>query len=191
MRRHLAVLGFLALIVGVSSALAGSNDASAIGVKPSLGGKTGPSAPGRSSASIGCAAGSSRSRTTLSVCDLTVLHRRPSPLDRHPALRLERRPRIRLVRRISPRWAGYVATKLRGSFASVQATWVQPRIRCNRPNSSAAFWIGLGGATASATGLEQIGTSADCSESLLPSYSAWYEIIPQPAEPVELPIAIT
>jgi hypothetical protein len=67
---------------------------------------------------------------------------------------------------------------------------VQPRVRCDRPNGSAAFWIGLGGATATATGLEQIGTSADCSEDLLPSYAAWYELIPAPAAPTELPITI-
>jgi hypothetical protein len=92
------------------------------------------------------------------------------------------------VRRVSPHWAGYVATG--GSFSAVQATWVEPRIRCDRASSSAAFWIGLGGATAGATGLEQIGTVAECSASFLPSYSAWYELIPAPAAPVELPVAI-
>ena len=95
-----------------------------------------------------------------------------------------------LARRISTHWAGYVDSAAATSFTAVQATWVEPRIRCNRPNSSAAFWIGLGGATATATGLEQIGTSADCSESLLPSYSAWYEFLPAHAAPIELPVAI-
>ena len=94
------------------------------------------------------------------------------------------------VRRISTHWAGYVDTGGPGSFTAVQATWVQPRIRCDRPNGSAAFWIGLGGATASADGLEQIGTSADCSDDFLPSYSAWYELIPIPAAPIELPITV-
>jgi hypothetical protein len=94
------------------------------------------------------------------------------------------------VRRISPHWAGYVATPRAGAFTAVQATWVQPRIRCDRPNSSVAFWIGLGGATRRARGLEQIGTSADCSDTLVPSYSAWSELIPVPARPVELPISV-
>lgn len=94
------------------------------------------------------------------------------------------------VRRISPHWAGYVATPRAGAFTAVQATWVQPHIRCDRPNSSIAFWIGLGGATRSAKGLEQIGTSADCSDTLVPSYSAWSELIPVPARPIELPIGV-
>jgi hypothetical protein len=93
------------------------------------------------------------------------------------------------VRTVSPHWAGYVTTG--GSFTEVQATWVQPQVRCDRPDSSASFWIGLGGATANATGLEQIGTSADCSSNFLPSYSAWYELIPVPAAPVELPITVS
>jgi Peptidase A4 family len=92
------------------------------------------------------------------------------------------------VRAVSPHWAGYVATG--GTFTAVRATWVQPRVRCERPNSSASFWIGLGGATATADGLEQIGTAADCSENFLVSYSAWYELIPVPAAPVQLPLAV-
>jgi hypothetical protein len=95
------------------------------------------------------------------------------------------------VRLISTHWAGYVATpRAGGAVTDVQATWVQPRIRCDRPNSSVAFWIGLGGATRRATGLEQIGTSADCSDTLVPSYSAWSERIPAPARPVELPVRV-
>ena len=94
------------------------------------------------------------------------------------------------VRRISSHWAGYVAIPRAGAFTAVQATWVQPRIRCDRPSSSVAFWIGLGGATRHARGLEQIGTSADCSDTLVPSYSAWSELIPAPARPVELPVRV-
>jgi Peptidase A4 family len=93
------------------------------------------------------------------------------------------------VRRVSPHWAGYVATG--GSFTAVQGRWVEPRVRCDRPDSSVSFWVGLGGATATATGLEQIGTSADCSGNFLASYSAWYELIPVPATPVELPLAVS
>ena len=94
------------------------------------------------------------------------------------------------VRRISPHWAGYVAMPRAGGFTAVQATWVQPRIRCDRPDSSVAFWIGLGGATRHAKGLEQIGTTADCSDTLVPSYSAWIELIPVPARSVELPVSV-
>jgi hypothetical protein len=94
------------------------------------------------------------------------------------------------VRPTSTRWAGYVDTSEGEAFTAVRATWVQPRIRCDRPTSSAAFWIGLGGATAHARGLEQIGTEADCSDDLTASYSAWYELIPVPARPIELPLTI-
>jgi Peptidase A4 family len=94
------------------------------------------------------------------------------------------------VRGISRHWAGYVAVPRAGAFTAVEATWVQPRVRCDRPNSSVAFWIGLGGATRTARGLEQIGTSAECSDNLVPSYSAWSELIPIPARAVELPIGV-
>jgi hypothetical protein len=94
------------------------------------------------------------------------------------------------VRLISSHWAGYVAIPGAGAFTAVQATWVQPRIRCDRPDSSVAFWIGLGGATRHAKGLEQIGTTADCSDTLVPSYSAWIELIPVPARSVELPVSV-
>jgi hypothetical protein len=93
------------------------------------------------------------------------------------------------VRSVSPHWAGYVTTA-KGSFTAVQATWIQPRIRCDRPDSAVAFWVGLGGATRYAQGLEQIGTSADCSDTLVPSYSAWSEVMPVPARPIELAISV-
>jgi Peptidase A4 family len=104
-------------------------------------------------------------------------------------------PQVRLaapgpVRRVSPHWAGYVTTA-NGSFTAVRATWIQPHIRCDRPDSAVAFWVGLGGATRYAQGLEQIGTSADCSDTLVPSYSAWSEVMPVPARPVELAISVT
>jgi len=85
-------------------------------------------------------------------------------------------------------WAGYLVRTGRDSFAEVQGSWVQPRVVCNRPGSSVAFWVGLGGATRNSDALEQIGTSADCSGSALLSQSAWYQLYPAP--PVELPLAV-
>ena len=105
-----------------------------------------------------------------------------------PPVVLARRETRSPVRPTSARWAGYVDTREGGAFTAVRATWVQPRIRCDRPGSSAAFWIGLGGATARPRGLEQLGTEADCSDDLTASYSAWYELVP--ARPIELPISI-
>jgi len=88
---------------------------------------------------------------------------------------------------VTAHWAGYVA-RVDGSVAHVSGRWVQPRIVCNRPNSSAAFWVGLGGARAESERLEQIGTSADCSAGMHVSYSAWYELFP--ARAVEIPLLI-
>jgi hypothetical protein len=85
-------------------------------------------------------------------------------------------------------WAGYVVRAVGGSFAEVVGSWVQPRVVCNRPGSSVALWVGLGGATSDSQALEQIGTSADCSQRALVSYSAWYQLFPAP--PVELPLTI-
>jgi hypothetical protein len=85
-------------------------------------------------------------------------------------------------------WAGYVVRTAGASFAVVAGDWLQPRVVCNRPGSSVALRAGLGGATSDSQALEQIGTSADCSQRALVSYSAWYQLFPAP--PVELPLTI-
>jgi hypothetical protein len=89
---------------------------------------------------------------------------------------------------ITPGWAGYLVGTGSDSFAEVEGSWVVPHVVCNQPGSSAAFWVGLGGASRTSNALEQIGTSADCSERALPSHSAWYQLFP--ASPVELPLAV-
>jgi hypothetical protein len=88
----------------------------------------------------------------------------------------------------SPGWAGYVVRAGGNAFTEVGGTWVEPRVVCNRPESSAAFWVGIGGAERDSGALEQIGTSVDCAENALPSHSAWYQLFPEP--PVDLPLAI-
>jgi Peptidase A4 family len=85
-------------------------------------------------------------------------------------------------------WAGYVVRAGDRSFNQATASWTQPRVVCNRPGSSAALWVGLGGARAGSRSLEQIGTSADCSDRAVVSYSAWYQLFPAP--PVELPLRV-
>jgi Peptidase A4 family len=85
-------------------------------------------------------------------------------------------------------WAGYVVRAGGRAFTEVGGTWTEPRIVCNRPQSSAAFWVGIGGAERDSRALEQIGTSADCSESGLPWYSAWYQLVPAP--PVDIPVVV-
>jgi hypothetical protein len=78
-------------------------------------------------------------------------------------------------------WAGFVERAGEQPYTAVRATWTIPRIVCNRPSSSVAFWVGLGGATSRSHALEQIGTSVDCSDRAVASYSAWYEAYPAAA----------
>jgi hypothetical protein len=85
-------------------------------------------------------------------------------------------------------WTGYVVRAGGRAFTEVGGTWVEPRIVCNRPQSSAAFWVGIGGAERDSRALEQIGASANCSESLSAWYSAWYQLVP--AAPVDIPMVI-
>jgi hypothetical protein len=85
-------------------------------------------------------------------------------------------------------WAGFVERADGRAFTRVRATWTLPRIVCNQPSSSVAFWVGLGGATSSSRALEQIGTAVDCSDRAAVSYSAWYEAYP--ARAVDLPIVV-
>jgi len=88
----------------------------------------------------------------------------------------------------APGWAGYVVRAGGRAFTEVGGTWREPRIVCNRPQSSAAFWVGIGGAERDSRALEQIGTSVDCSESASAWHSAWYQLVPAP--PVDIPVVI-
>jgi hypothetical protein len=96
--------------------------------------------------------------------------------------------RIRLQAAVTRAWAGYVVRTDAQRFTGVRGSWAEPHVVCDRPGSSVAFWVGLGGASVNSAALEQIGTSADCSERALVSHSAWYQLFPAP--PVELPLAI-
>jgi hypothetical protein len=65
------------------------------------------------------------------------------------------------------------------SFTDVTGQWIQPKVMCSPGTpSSVAIWVGLGGYSSSSKELEQIGTSADCSESGKASYYVWYELLP-------------
>lgn len=85
-------------------------------------------------------------------------------------------------------WAGYVVRADGRAFSAVSGSWVQPRIVCNRPESSAAFWVGIGGAERTSRALEQLGTSAGCTGGASPWYTAWYQLFP--AAPVDIPVAV-
>jgi hypothetical protein len=85
-------------------------------------------------------------------------------------------------------WAGYVVRAPSASFNQASASWTQPRVVCNRPGSSVAIWTGLGGTRSQSRALEQVGTSADCSDRGLGSHSAWYQLFP--SAPVDVPVPV-
>jgi hypothetical protein len=88
----------------------------------------------------------------------------------------------------SANWAGYAVTAPSTTYTSVTATWRQPKATCGTSGSadSAAFWVGLGGYSQASQALEQVGTSSDCDpDTGLPSYYAWYELVPNPSVTVD------
>jgi hypothetical protein len=90
----------------------------------------------------------------------------------------------------SSNWAGYAVSKPGVKFRRVAATWVMPTANCSatgRRRYSAA-WLGLGGYHTTSKALEQIGTEADCTAKGTPSYSAWYELVPD--DPVDIDLTI-
>jgi hypothetical protein len=105
---------------------------------------------------------------------------------------------------ISSNWAGYAisasdltlvpdpnATPLTPAiFTDVTGSWVEPRASCRTgASSSAAFWVGLGGADSSSQTLEQIGTEIDCASDGTQRHSAWWEVVPSPSVPIRMTVA--
>jgi Peptidase A4 family len=94
---------------------------------------------------------------------------------------------------VSSNWSGYVASGVDGAqaaFSDVTGTWVQPKATCVSGRvDAAAFWVGLGGNSATADSLEQLGTSVSCDgDSTTPTYEAWWEIVPASSVPIPLKI---
>jgi hypothetical protein len=92
---------------------------------------------------------------------------------------------------VSANWSGYTLQDANSAglqFTSVTGTWRVPVTTCESGSTaSAAFWVGLGGSSDSAAGLEQTGTGADCSKGAA-RYYAWYEILP--AASIEVPLKV-
>jgi hypothetical protein len=92
---------------------------------------------------------------------------------------------------VSVNWSGYTLQDVNAAglqFTSITGTWRQPKTTCEGgAAASAAFWVGLGGASDASTGLEQTGTGVDCTRGT-PRYFAWYEILP--AASVEVPLKV-
>ena len=89
----------------------------------------------------------------------------------------------------SANWSGYAAHQAGVKFRRVSASWVQPAVSCQNGQSTySSFWVGLGGYSRNATGLEQIGTALDCTASGRTRSSAWYELVPAPARPLSITV---
>jgi len=92
---------------------------------------------------------------------------------------------------VSANWSGYALQDVNAAglqFTSVTGTWKVPVTTCTGGSrSSAAFWVGLGCSSDTATSLEQTGTGADCNNDTA-RYYAWYEILPAAA--VEVPLKV-
>jgi Peptidase A4 family len=82
---------------------------------------------------------------------------------------------------VSPTTEATLATDPPLTFNDVTGSWTQPKARCVKGRSdAAAFWVGIGGFNADSSTLQQLGTTAQCSKRGVPTYFAWWEIVPAP-----------
>jgi hypothetical protein len=88
------------------------------------------------------------------------------------------------------RWSGYVVTARKVSFTRVTGTWIEPRVSCapGTPAALSTVWVGLGGYGATSNVLDQVGTDANCDAGGRPRYFAWFELLPDVAHPLDLPV---
>jgi hypothetical protein len=84
-------------------------------------------------------------------------------------------------------WAGYVKTGPAQSFTGASGTWIVPAVSCGSEDSASSSWIGVGGGTTQDPTLVQAGTEQDCFNGV-PSYDAWWELIPAPSTSASGPI---
>ena len=92
---------------------------------------------------------------------------------------------------INVRWSGYVVTAPGVSFTHVSGTWTEPVVSCTKGAEPAVstVWVGLGGYTTASSVLDQIGTDANCDTAGRPSYSAWFELLPDVAHSIGKEVA--
>jgi len=99
----------------------------------------------------------------------------------------------------SVNWSGYAAVSPKTqaalssdpplTFSDVTGTWTQPKARCVKGRSdAAAFWVGIGGFNEDSSTLQQLGTTAQCNNRGVPTYFAWWEIVP--AAEVRVPMKV-
>ena len=105
------------------------------------------------------------------------------------ALALATQPALAASTAVSTNWSGYAVSGT--TYKSVSGTWAQPTANCTSASaatSSSAFWVGLGGNSATSNALEQTGTEVDCLADGTVRYSAWYKLLP--ARSVKVPLKI-
>src|SRR5205085_7327627 len=89
----------------------------------------------------------------------------------------------------SSNWAGYAIHRGGVKFKRVTGTWRQPKATCTPGHATySSVWVGLGGYSASAKALEQIGGEVDCSARGKVISSAWYELVPAPSRRIRLKV---
>jgi len=106
---------------------------------------------------------------------------------------------VRVATNQSGNWSGYNQGQLEKgtAFHEVSGTWVVPAARQHRQgeNEYSATWVGIGGGcvdsgcTTTDQTLIQAGTEQDVNSRGVASYSAWWEIIPQPSTRVSLSVS--
>lgn len=96
---------------------------------------------------------------------------------------------------VSSNWAGYAISGTSASgapiaFTDVTGAWTVPAATCTPgARTFSAFWVGLGGFSADARALEQIGSETDCTTAGAASYALWYELVPSPPVAIRLKVA--
>lgn len=89
----------------------------------------------------------------------------------------------------SSNWSGYAAHSAGVRFRRVSASWTQPAASCTSAGRTfSSFWVGLGGFSGTAGGLEQIGTELDCNVFGQQRSSAWYELVPAPSRHIRMTV---
>ncbi len=87
----------------------------------------------------------------------------------------------------SSNWSGYVAHRAGVRFTSVVGEWRVPAVSCSAGTQTfSATWVGLGGDGGSSSALEQTGTEQDCAADGAATYSAWFELVPDPSHSIAL-----
>src|SRR6516225_2927668 len=89
----------------------------------------------------------------------------------------------------SSNWSGYAAHRAGVSFRRVSGSWTQPSASCTTAGSTySSFWVGLGGFSTAAGGLEQLGTELDCNVFGQQCSQAWYELVPAPSRHISMTV---